>query len=786
MATGGNGPHDYRKILKQPVNKCIEQVSSGSSLTKVRRSRSFDRGFKVKDGLTMEQTNSKKIFPWHRNSYSVDEIVEVRTDMNTEVFNKNKSRLSNVPENRCFSLVIGSKRKTLDLVADNTEERDTWVRGIQALVSKRNNSNIRDYQDSWVKEFFIKADKDKDGSLTFKEIEKVLPEMGIDIKKSHIELLFEAANTDKAANKKGQQSLDKDEFVAFCRSLQARPEVDQIFEVHTQDGEYMKKQEFKKFLAQEQKMTVSDQYVLDMFKAYEPSEKARLSERMSIEGFRLYLLDGAQHLMKPEHKKIFQDMTRPLTDYFINSSHNTYLMGDQLKGTSSTEAYINVLEKGCRCVELDCWDGPDNEPIVYHGHTLTSKILFKDCIKAINDYAFKASKYPVLLSFENHCSVEQQKVLAKYTREIMGDNLLTNLFDACPDAMCSAELAKGKILVKGKRGKKIPKPIKPEGEENEEQDEDEDWDEADYASEDDEAADIEHEMIGELKRKEEEEEEEKKKKKKKKGLAIAKEFSELCVYMSGVKFTGFQDAFEKNEFYNMSSLKEKKFKKILETEADIFVENNKRFLVRLYPDGSRTDSSNYDPCDGWICGAQIVALNYQTPSKGVQLIQGLFSINGETGYVLKPAFLRDRNINFDPRGPFPIEWEKKLTITVISGYQLPKNPKSSGVLDPYVKVKIYGVKADRQKQATDVVKNNGFNPVWNDRFTFTVKVPELAFLRLAVKDSNTAMADTGLAYYCIPFESMQQGYRHVKLRKPDGRLTKRSFLLLHVKIESEI
>jgi hypothetical protein len=37
---------------------------------------------------------------------------------------------------------------------------------------------------------------------------------------------------------------------------------------------------------------------------------------------------------------------------------------------------------------VDCWDGPDNEPVVYHGHTLTSKIYFKDVITAVRDYAF--------------------------------------------------------------------------------------------------------------------------------------------------------------------------------------------------------------------------------------------------------------------------------------------------------------------------------------------------------------------------------------------------------------
>lgn len=48
--------------------------------------------------------------------------------------------------------------------------------------------------------------------------------------------------------------------------------------------------------------------------------------------------------------------------------------------------------KSCRCVELDCWDGPNGEPVIYHGYTLTSKILFKDVIETIKEFAFKVSE----------------------------------------------------------------------------------------------------------------------------------------------------------------------------------------------------------------------------------------------------------------------------------------------------------------------------------------------------------------------------------------------------------
>ena len=63
--------------------------------------------------------------------------------------------------------------------------------------------------------------------------------------------------------------------------------------------------------------------------------------------------------------KQVEEMTQSWTQYYMNSSHNTYLTADQLVGESSVEAYKAALLAGCRCVELDCWDGPDGKPIVY-------------------------------------------------------------------------------------------------------------------------------------------------------------------------------------------------------------------------------------------------------------------------------------------------------------------------------------------------------------------------------------------------------------------------------------
>ena len=69
---------------------------------------------------------------------------------------------------------------------------------------------------------------------------------------------------------------------------------------------------------------------------------------------------------------------------------------------------------------MDCWDGPDGKPLIFHGRTLTTRIQFTDVINCIKEHAFTASEYPVILSIENHCSVKQQKFMASYMEETFG------------------------------------------------------------------------------------------------------------------------------------------------------------------------------------------------------------------------------------------------------------------------------------------------------------------------------------------------------------------------------
>ena len=113
-----------------------------------------------------------------------------------------------------------------------------------------------------------------------------------------------------------------------------------------------------------------------------------------------------------------------MNEYYISSSHNTYLLGRQVAGESSVEGYISALLRGCRCVEIDIWDGDDDQPMVSHGHTFTSSISFLEVIKTINKYAFEAVQTPLWISLEVRCRLATQAKMAKMLKDIFKDKLV--------------------------------------------------------------------------------------------------------------------------------------------------------------------------------------------------------------------------------------------------------------------------------------------------------------------------------------------------------------------------
>lgn len=135
----------------------------------------------------------------------------------------------------------------------------------------------------------------------------------------------------------------------------------------------------------------------------------RVVEKLLLLQFLDYLFSRENSLFTPADFAINQNMDMPLTDYFIATSHNTYLTGNQLISDASIESYSRALLLGFRCIEcelkynfelslltsllsVDCWWQPP-EVVIYHGMTLTSKVLLRDVLHIIRDYAFVTSEY---------------------------------------------------------------------------------------------------------------------------------------------------------------------------------------------------------------------------------------------------------------------------------------------------------------------------------------------------------------------------------------------------------
>lgn len=108
------------------------------------------------------------------------------------------------------------------------------------------------------------------------------------------------------------------------------------------------------------------------------SEDSGESKRLTYEHFHRIMCAPSNDAYDPKAKmKRLDKFREPLSHYYIASSHNTYLASDHLTGAASIDRYIDVLDKGCRCVEIQCADGgADSIPIVTHGISFAKSIAF--------------------------------------------------------------------------------------------------------------------------------------------------------------------------------------------------------------------------------------------------------------------------------------------------------------------------------------------------------------------------------------------------------------------------
>ncbi|XP_067928413.1 inactive phospholipase C-like protein 2 isoform X2 [Watersipora subatra] len=747
---------------------CLALMQEGTELTKLKTNGRLYRRYYWLDNASTEIRWMPTSKSYNKSKIVVNQIKEVQGGRSLDSL-KNKDIECICQEEYMLTILYGSNYTSLDLIAKTPDEANIWLAGLSHLITKRDvqsqeegslddaaerrKSSIRD---RWLVEMFVEEAGSYDELLREQQAGAMVMSLNPAVDVEYMKLKLKELYAGERAHSKGL--LTCQEFVSLYKDVASRQEIYFLMTKYGNSSDCMNAEDLMLFLETEQGVVdVCKRRCEELISRYEPSREGKSKLLLGVDGLLAYLLSKECNIFDEKWNRVFQDMDQPLSHYFINSSHKTYLLEDQLKGPSSVAAYSRVLKQGCRYIEVDCWDGP-SQPIVYHGRTLTSRILFSDVISAINEYAFATSPYPVILSIENHCSLDQQQLIVNTLKSTLGDKLYSWPISDDSHSLPSPEKLKYKILIKCKKLEDDDHIISPHGE----------------VSEEDESIDPDWKKLH--------------KKEPVKKISMLRELSDLVNWCQSCSYDKFNNHRNSQKPWHITSVSDMFVHKSMESSAviDEFITCNKHCLTRVYPSCARVDSSNFNPQPYWNCGFQIVALNQQSQGLESDLNVARFKQNGSCGYILKPTLLRELSIPFNPQSGTPQNLPgivpQLLQIKIISGHRFPKPRGSctkSSITDPYVLLDVFGLRVDRANARTKTVPGNGQNPFFDESFTFYIHFPEMTLIRFNILDDDF-IGDEFIAQYTLPFTCMSTGYRHINLLSSAGDEIPGCTLFVHI------
>ena len=767
----------------------------------------------------------------------LDEILAVRSGSDVQQYALD---LKLQDPSNLFVIIYSSMKKSdtkiMHLQTETAQICQVWVDFLEAMLRHRQElmTSLMAFKDDAVAQYWQSEMTRQFGDqprspgqeeLDIAGVTRVCQSLHIYSSQSTLEAAFYQSDVRR------RERLSFPEFLDFVRRLNTRPEVKRIIRSFAAQPELgLTMEEFFTFLRDEQGEDVDaqreqwekefSQLIRQTRSGSEECFDYVESQMMSEAAFTGYLTSTHNGPLVGERPN--EPLDRPINEYIISSSHNTYLLGRQIAGNSSVEGYISALVRRCRCVEIDCWDGPNGQPKVTHGRTMTTDVSFREVLLVIKKYAFVKTLYPLWISLEVRCSAKQQSVMPIILREIFGSKLIEEPLESNAETLPSPEQLKEHILVKVKKPKDLPDAngrrrgnsltsplVRPSMPESNTVSPSQSLPQSPMlapshssrrlASKNRVNTITEGRVTDLLSGENSDNESGSEAGASEPDNSTVKALGQLGVYCAGVKFNGFDSA-EAKEFNHIFSFQESTLIKNTRTkEMKMALDlHNMRYLMRIYPDATRIGSSNFDPLMYWRRGVQMAALNWQSNDVAMQINRAMFDgANDSSGYVLKPESLRNIQVlpfNTEIAGGKKARSVVSFSIHVQSAQQLMRPAKLGGKeMHPYVEVEVFDGRANyirdlreefmyqrpnANRQQTDIVKGNGFNPFFKKepmRFEFITKYPEFVFVKFTVKlspDGETYNSNSkdiyGIASWTVKLQNLKQGYRTLPLENEEG------------------
>ena len=519
-------------------------------------------------------------------------------------------------------------------------------------------------------------------------------------------------------------------------------------------------------------------------------QNAELLADGSFSSFANYFMSGSASVLKPAQPV---DESHPISNYFISSSHNTYLTGNQLSSDASIDAYKNVLMRGCRCVEVDVWDGDelsdsssDEEAAMGNpgandmkkekkksksGLGIRKRLAMKFGKKDRSDDEEEETSSPPQQDDQkvqpwhssSYTSRAEPRVLHGYTltKDMTFRAVCATIRDYAFAAsnlplIVSLEVHTGpeqqeimvELMEEYWKGMLLDRPLDPEQSLNT----------VGLPT----LKELENRILVKVKRghikpspndlqptttgtsappleqtasaESVESEDEVGPDGEKKAPApkpkIIESLARLGVYFGGYSYKSL-DTLEAKVPTHIFSLSEGTLMELHETDPKGLFGHNKHYFMRAYPKGLRLTSSNLNPSVFWRTGVQIVALNWQRWDGGMMQNEAMFA--GTAGWVLKPEGYRSTS-NAPTQKEAIVRQDMDLSIEFIAGQNIPLPPEEDDPKDfkPYVKVELH-VESHEERNA-EPVPGNGRSQKGDYKLkTKTAKGPNPDFGREVMK-----------------------------------------------------